>query len=407
MSQVKSTQVTQSARSAQSAQSTQQIGVAKLTQIDGFDEIIDVRSPAEYAQDHLPGAVNLPVLNDAQRAHVGTIYTQESPFAAKKIGAALIARNIAGHLEQQLQDRPRNWRPLVYCWRGGQRSSALVHILRQIGWPAHRLEGGYKLWRQHVIAQLDTLPAMFRYRVIAGATGSGKTRLLEALADRGAQVLHLEQLAAHKGSVLGPLPDMPQPSQKMFESRLHLALRNFDPAQPVFVEAESRRIGTLHLPAALFAAIRQSPTLQIEAPLSARIDFLLRDYAYFLQDPHWLLERLSFLRGLQSNATLARWQDHIASGDFHRLVSELLEQHYDPLYRRSQPRGRPAPASDRSKAAGNDSHDHCRYRLEHLADAAILALADKLFAQHVDAPNDLPNDSSNDPLNGPQPTNSA
>lgn len=354
-------------KSVNPASPTKQIGVAKLTQIGAFDEIIDVRSPAEYAQDHLPGAINLPVLDDAERARVGTIYKQESPFAAKKIGAALIARNIANHLEQRLQDRPRNWRPLVYCWRGGQRSGAFVHILRQIGWDASRLEGGYKVWRQHVLERLATLPARYRYQVVSGTTGSGKSRLLEALAAQGAQVLHLEQLAAHKGSVLGTLPDAPQPTQKTFESRLYLSLQGFDESRPVFIEAESRRIGSLQLPDAMLAAIRNSPGLQIEAPLSARIDFLLRDYAYFLHDPTWLLSRLNYLRGLQSNETLAHWVQLIERREFHALVGELLERHYDPLYRRSQLKSRSA------------RKDNPRYVVEDLSDGAIEKLAGRIL----------------------------
>nr|MBP9714099.1 tRNA 2-selenouridine(34) synthase MnmH [Sterolibacterium sp.] len=278
--------------------------LANLTQITGFDEVIDVRSPAEYADDHLPGALSCPVLDDAERARVGTLYKQESPFAAKKVGAALVARNIARHIETLLLDKPRNWRPLIYCWRGGQRSGAFTHILRQIGWDACRLEGGYKNWRRHVIEQLIVLPAQQNFRVISGPTGSGKSRLLETLAAQGAQVLHLEALAAHKGSVLGTLPDEPQPTQRTFESRLYTALAAFDPQQPVFVEAESRRIGLRQLPDELLSALRHAPGIRIEASTAARVDFLLRDYNYFLADPAWLRERLGYLRGLQANDTL-------------------------------------------------------------------------------------------------------
>ncbi|MBI3524435.1 MAG: tRNA 2-selenouridine(34) synthase MnmH [Betaproteobacteria bacterium] len=315
-----------------------QSGVANVAQLGEFDEIIDARSPAEYAEDHLPQAINCPVLDDAQRAQVGTLYKQESPFAAKKIGAVLVSRNIAGHIERLFLDQPRDWRPLVYCWRGGQRSGAFCHILRQIGWDAQRLEGGYKTWRKHVHEQLAALPQRFNYRVIGGATGSGKSRLLEALAAKGAQVLHLEEIAAHKGSVLGGLPDEPQPSQKMFESRLLAALSAFDAQRPVFVEAESRRIGSVQLPDALLAMIRAAPSLRIEATLAARVEFLLRDYHYFLADPRWLIDKLEHLRNLQSSETLARWTALVETGEFSALVGELLELHYDPLYQRSQAR---------------------------------------------------------------------
>lgn len=311
-------------------------GVAKVTQLAEFDAILDARSPAEFADDHLPGATSCPVLSNDERARVGTLYKQASPFEAKKIGAALVARNIAAHIEAHFLDMPREWRPLVYCWRGGKRSGAFTHILREIGWDAHRLEGGYKAWRQQVVAALTTLPQRFSYRVISGPTGSAKSRILEALGRQGAQVLHLEEIAAHKGSVLGSLPDMPQPSQKMFESSLLAALTGLDALQPVFVEAESRRIGQLQLPDALIHAIRAAPCIRIDARRPARADFLLTDYDYFLTRPQWLIEQLGHLRGLQSNETLARWTMLIEAGAFRALIEELLELHYDPLYQRSQ-----------------------------------------------------------------------
>jgi tRNA 2-selenouridine synthase len=311
-------------------------GVATVAQLDGFDEIIDVRSPAEYAEDHIPGAISCPVLSDEERARVGTLYKQVSPFEARKLGAALVARNIADHLEHSLIGRPRGWRPLVYCWRGGQRSGAFTHILRQIGWDAQRLEGGYKAWRRQVLADLLELPERYSFVVICGATGSAKSRVLEAIGELGGQILHLEDMAAHKGSVLGSLPNVPQPSQKCFETRLHLALSGFDPSRPVFVEAESRRIGQLQLPDTLLEAIRCSRCFHIDAALPARVDFLLRDYAYLLGNAAWLHKRLDRLQGLQSNETLERWRRMVDAGDWRTLVEELLAQHYDAHYRRSQ-----------------------------------------------------------------------
>ena len=311
-------------------------GMVTVTEIAGFDAVIDARAPAEFAEDHLPGALSMPVLDDEQRARVGTIYKQVSAFEAKKLGAVLVARNIADHVERHLLDKPKNWRPLVYFWRGGQGSGAFSHILREIGWDAQRLQGGYKAWRRHVVEQLADLPARFAFRVVSGATGSGKSRLLEALAARGGQVLHLERLAAHKGSVLGELPDQAQPSQKAFESRLLAELAVLDPARPVFVEAESRKIGRLQVPDALLGAIRAAPALRLEASLPARVGFLLRDYDYAVADPDWLVERIGHLGGLHSNETLGRWRALAAARDFHTLVEELLTRHYDPLYERSQ-----------------------------------------------------------------------
>lgn len=311
-------------------------GSANLAQLTEFDEVIDVRTPAEFADDHVPGAINCPVLSNEERARVGTLYKQVSPFAARKVGAALMLRRIADHLDSRFQDRGRDWRPLLYCWRGGKRSGGFTHVLRQIGWDACALDGGYKSYRRAVVAELQALPAKLHYRVVCGATGSGKSRVLQALAALGAQVLDLEALAAHKGSVLGDLPDEQQPTQKGFESLLRATLKRFDPARPVFVEAESRKIGVLQVPEAMLATMRASPCMRINASLAARVQFLVGDYGYFVSDRDRLIHRIERLHALQSNATLARWKSLAECGDWTTLVEELLTRHYDPLYYRSQ-----------------------------------------------------------------------
>ncbi|HZX33332.1 MAG TPA: tRNA 2-selenouridine(34) synthase MnmH [Rhodocyclaceae bacterium] len=311
-------------------------GIATVEDLDAFDEIIDVRSPAEFEEDHVPGAISCPVLNNEQRAEVGTIYKQVSPFEAKKIGAAMVSENIGRHIRERFLDRPKNWRPLVYCWRGGMRSGAMVTVLRSVGWNAHQLEGGYKAYRHQVVAQLETLPRQFSYRVLCGPTGSAKTRILQAIGAQGEQALDLETLACHKGSVLGVLPATPQPSQKWFETQLLLRLQSFDPARPVYVEAESRKIGRIQVPEALLETFRAGTCLQVAAPIPARVEFLLGDYDYFLADPEWLKSRLDALRGIQSNETLQHWHGLIDAGRWTELVTELLERHYDPLYQRSQ-----------------------------------------------------------------------
>lgn len=309
-----------------------------IADLDQFDEIIDVRSPAEFAEDHIPGAINCPVLDNEQRSEVGTLYKQVSPFEAKKIGAALVAENIGRHLRASFLDRPKNWKPLIYCWRGGNRSGAMATIFRAIGWHAGQLQGGYKSYRTHVVNTLETLPQTFRFTVVCGATGSAKTRILQAIGDLGEQVLDLETLASHKGSVLGIVPGHPQPSQKWFETCLLQALHSFDPARPVYVEAESRKIGNLHVPEALIGQIRGGDCLGVEASLPARVSFLLKDYEYFLAEPSLFLSRLDALQGLQSRETLDNWRQLAESGNWPQLVQALLEMHYDPLYQRSQNR---------------------------------------------------------------------
>src|SRR5574338_1694382 len=311
-------------------------GVATVAQLFDFDEIIDTRSPAEFAGDRIPGAINCPVLDDEQRARVGTIYKQVSPFEARRLGGALVAENIARHLHACFMDKPKSWRPLVYCWRGGQRSGAFVTWLRLIGWDAQQLEGGYKTFRHRVVNELMAYSMLLEFRVVCGATGSGKTRLLEALARRGAQVLDLEDVAAHKGSVLGDLPDRPQPTQKAFETGLWARLRRLDRDRPVFIEAESRKIGRLHLPGALIETMRNSPCMAIAASPQARLDFLLRDYAYLGDDIPGLQAKIDCLKGLQSNETLTRWKTLAAERALPQLFAEFMALHYDPLYHRSQ-----------------------------------------------------------------------
>ena len=306
---------------------------------NAFDDILDVRSPAEYADDHLPGAMSVPVLNNEERARIGTLYIQVSPFDAKKLGAALIARNIAHHLEHQFSDRPKSWRPLVYCWRGGMRSGAMAHILAQVGWNTSQLEGGYKNYRRHVITALEALPQQFNFRVISGSTGSGKSHLLHALAEQGGQVLDLEALAQHRGSLLGRLPNQPQPSQKTFETRLWDVLRTFTTERPVYIESESRKVGVLSLPNALVERMRVSPCMRIEAPQPARVKFLMQDYAHFLSSPHLLTERLPLLVELHGREVIKRWCEMAENSEWEPLVGELLTQHYDPAYKRSSGMG--------------------------------------------------------------------
>ena len=303
-----------------------------------FDAILDVRSPAEYAEDHVPQALSCPVLDDAERARVGTLYKQVSPFTAKKAGAALVARNIARHVETSFADKPSGWKPLVYCWRGGKRSGAMAHVLREIGWDAKTLEGGYKSYRKHVVDELCELPQRFRFRVIHGVTGSGKSRFLRALRKTGAQTLDLEELAAHRGSVLGNLPERPQPSQKMFESLLLRELMDLDSVKPVYVEGESRKIGQLQVPAALIETMRAAECVVLEAGLDTRVALLMDEYRHFFEDPATLGAQLDCLVELHGRERIDQWKRLAAQGEWRALVARLLEEHYDPAYKRSAAR---------------------------------------------------------------------
>jgi tRNA 2-selenouridine synthase len=303
-----------------------------------FDAVIDCRSPAEYAEDHIPGAISAPVLQDAERATVGTMYKQLSPFDAKKLGAALVAKNVGRHVETLFADKPRGWRPLVYCWRGGKRSGAMAHILREIGWEAQTLEGGYRAYRRWVVDELEKMPGRYEFTVIHGPTGSGKSRLLAALRQAGAQVLDLEGLAAHRGSVLGELPGQPQPTQKRFESLVLHELARLDRGRPVFVEGESKKIGQLQVPEALIARMRAADCVLLDTAPGVRVELLIDEYRHFLGDRPSLERQLDCLVALHGRDKIASWKALAERGAWEELVTRLLAEHYDPAYRRSSTR---------------------------------------------------------------------
>ncbi|MCY7389263.1 MAG: tRNA 2-selenouridine(34) synthase MnmH [Burkholderiales bacterium] len=306
-----------------------------LSQLTVFDAIIDVRSPGEFAIDHIPGAVNHPVLSDSERVQVGTIYKQVSAFAAKKVGAAIVARNIGAHIDTSFRDKPKSWKPLIYCWRGGARSGAMAHILRSIGWTCLQLEGGYKNWRGQVIRDLENLPAKFRYHVICGRTGSGKSRLLDALTENGAQVLDLERLAAHKGSVLGDLPGEPQPAQKFFETRIWAALSGFDPSRPVYVEAESKKVGNLRIPQPLVAEMWRGSCFEVITPALLRATLLKEEYAHLIDNRELLFYKLDCLKALHPGSQIDTWKRLALDARWNEFVADMLANHYDPAYERS------------------------------------------------------------------------
>lgn len=309
-----------------------------MARYDQFDAVIDARSEGEYAEDHLPGALNWPSLDNAERIRVGTLYKQVSPFEAQKIGAALVAANISRHILAHVMDKPKNWQPLVYCWRGGKRSNSLALILGQIGFKVHLIEGGYKAFRKAVVDDTPARVQPLQFRVLCGPTGSGKTRLLQALAAQGAQVLDLEAIASHRASVLGVIPGQPQPTQKAFETQLWDALRRLDPARPVFVEAESKKVGNVTIPDSLIVTMRASPCVRLELSLAHRVQLLMEDYDYFVKDAAFFCERLERLADLKGRAVIDDWKTRVHAGHTADVVAELLGKHYDPGYETSTAR---------------------------------------------------------------------
>ncbi len=326
-----------------------------------FDDIIDVRSPAEYADDHLPGAISLPVMDNDERARVGTIYKQVSPFDARKIGAALVARNASLHLQGPLADKPGGWRPLLYCWRGGQRSGSFATILTQIGWRAEVVTGGYKTWRGLVVRALYDDPFPCRVIVLDGNTGSAKTDVLNLLPARGVQVIDLEGLANHRGSLFGSMGE--QPSQRGFEGRLAIALARLDPTRPVVVEAESSKVGDCRLPPRLWRAMVDAPRLTIAAPLAARAEYLTRAYSDIVADPVRLDEVLTRLKPAHPAERIADWRAMAGADQFTALAAGLMQHHYDPRY---------------DKHRARMAHPMTEITTDALTEAALPGLADQV-----------------------------
>ena len=305
---------------------------ATAAEIERFTDIIDARSEGEYVEDFIPGAVNHPVLNNVERARVGTLNKVASAFEAKRMGAALVSRNIADMLEQHFADKPRDWAPLIYCWRGGKRSRSLTLVLREIGFKAVQLDGGYKAYRARVAHELTELPLRFNYVTICGCTGAGKTALLLALRDLGAQLIDLEGLANHKGSLLGEHVTTAQPTQKRFDSLLWSALRSLDPTRPVFVESESKKIGLVQMPESMREKMAAGECVWLDVPVRARVAHLRSEYQHFVNDPALLMQKLAPLKALRGGEMLARWQAMATTGNIDGVVESLLVDHYDPLY---------------------------------------------------------------------------
>ncbi|MEI8169350.1 MAG: tRNA 2-selenouridine(34) synthase MnmH [Rhodoferax sp.] len=303
-----------------------------------FDTLIDARSEGEFAEDHLPSAVNWPTLNSQERHDIGTLYKQVNAFEAKKRGAAMAARNIASHIDREVIDKPKDWKPLAYCWRGGQRSGSLTLILSQIGFRVTLIEGGYKAFRAAVVQDIPRLVSGLEWRVICGTTGSGKTRLLKALAAEGAQVIDLEGLANHRSSVLGAIPGLAQPTQKRYDTLVWDALRQLDPSRPVYIESESKKVGNVSVPESLIEAMRSSVCLNLVLPDAERVALLMEDYDFFVSDVDHFCDRLQVLAEFKGKAVVDAWMASVRAGNIEPVVQELLTHHYDPVYLQSMRR---------------------------------------------------------------------
>jgi len=303
--------------------------------LDGqYALVIDARSQREYAEDHLPCAVNLPVVDNDEYAEVGTTHRTDT-HRAYVIGVSYALRNISRSIDDLVTRYPKDARMLVYCFRGGKRSKLWFDALSTIGYRVDRLPGGWKAYRAWVRDQLDELPRKLRYHVLCGPTGCGKTRLLSALESVGAQVLDLEELAQHRGSLIGDIPGVAQPTQKWFDSLVVERLRRFDPAQPVWVESESKKIGAIQVPSSLLETMHGARLFSLNAPMAERIALWREDYSHFEADLVSMMERLKFLRPLVGGEEFARWERLAKERRATELFQRLMEAHYDPAYSRS------------------------------------------------------------------------
>jgi tRNA 2-selenouridine synthase len=300
--------------------------------------IIDVRSPKEYDKDHIPGALNLPVLDNDGHHEIGCQYVQESKFEARKRGAIIISRKIADHLEQQTVFQDRNRKFLIYCARGGLRSVSFALILKQIGFELSVLEGGYKNFRRMVREALSQRPD-FQKIVVHGPSGSGKTHILKEMTLKGqGYFLDLEDLARHRGSRFGALNLSPR-RQSAFENHLYFCLESFKEMETdfLFVEGESRQLGHCHLPGSFFSWMKEGPHLWVDLPREIRAVNIVEDYLGNELTEENLGTIKKLLQTLVGELPKKEVGDLLLlaeRGDFQEVAFRLLESHFDPHYER-------------------------------------------------------------------------
>ncbi len=288
--------------------------------------ILDVRTPAEYEKGHIPKALNLPLFSNEERAIVGTIYKQESSEKALLKGLDFVGNKMTRFIENAKVLAPEK-RVAVHCWRGGKRSSSMAWLLDLAGLDVKVLEGGYKSYKRHIQNQMQV--EHFKFIVLGGKTGSGKTHILKALKQKGEQVIDLEGVAHHKGSAFGWIGEAAQPSTEQFENDLFEQLLNLDSDKRIWLENESRNIGSVYLPDAFWDKMKNSPVINIEIPFENRVQILVDEYAQYPKEE--LLEGFYKIKKRLGGQNLKEAENALKENNFHKAV-EIALGYYDKSY---------------------------------------------------------------------------
>lgn len=295
-----------------------------LNKADGIP-IIDVRSPGEFTKGHIPGAINLPVFTDQERARVGTVYKQKSKDEAISLGLEIVGPKMKS-IADTAKEYAINNSLKVYCWRGGMRSKKMAWLFDLVGIQTLIIKGGYKAYRNYIHEKFNDIEHLI---VIQGPTGSGKTQLLHTLMDKGEQVIDLEGLAHHKGSAFGALGEPDQPTTEQFQNRLANVVSEFNLNKPIWIESESMSIGRVYLPENLWKRMNDSTLVSIKVPREMRIENIIKEYGGFSIE--LLVSRIEHLKQKLGGEKMQRIIDYVNNGKLYKAVDILLN-YYDKSY---------------------------------------------------------------------------
>ena len=287
--------------------------------------LVDVRSPAEYAHAHIPGAVNIPLFDNEERKQVGIRYKQGGKENAVLLGLEYVGPKMA-YFAKEARKLAKNKQIMVHCWRGGMRSASMAWLFETAGLKTFTLEGGYKAYRGFIRSQFSKPVTMF---ILGGYTGSGKTSVLQAIEKQGEQFLDIEGIAHHKGSVFGPLGQAEQPTNEQFENNLADAWRKFNFSKPVWVEDESRHLGRCGIPDPLFKQMREANVIKIIIPKEERVKRLVHEYGAF--EKELLMEQLEKIRERLGGQFTNQAVEALNNGDL-ATVADLTLRYYDKAY---------------------------------------------------------------------------